>query len=232
MPLPAISETKPTEPVPDIVATPAIEEVIPVAPVPKVVATPAIDEIKPLTTTLGPQPMADIHNRRLLKIKERLSKIKEKIMWWRGNISNPGQDQLVADALSCIETGLLLLNEAVQDTYKDDWTPVQNEVYQATPPDAALTRLLNILQKGLPHPSFTSTEPPSQSCTPSTLPPPTGPPEVTTVTDTTPVDHYSGLTDSVAESSRKPNNLCPVSPHSTVRQKGGTYNNQDYTKIV
>ena len=178
-----------------------------------------------------------INNRRLSKIKERLSKIKEKIMWWRGNISYPGTDQLVADALSCIEMGLLLLNEPAQDTYKDNWTPIRNIVCQATPQDAALTRLLNILQRGLPHPSFPSIDPPAQSCTLPTLIPPTGninmPPEVTIIADTAPpVDHYSGPTDSVAKSIRKPNNLCPASPHSTVRQKGGMSNNQDYTQIV
>ena len=125
-----------------------------------------------------------INNRRLSNIKERLSKIKEKIMWWRGNICNPGEE--LVDALSCIETGLLLLNEAVQDSYKNNWTPLWNEVYQA-----ALTRLLDVLQTGLPHPSFTSTKPPAQSCTLST-PPHTDPREVTTVADTAPVDHYSG----------------------------------------
>ena len=151
----------------------------------------------------------------------------------------PWEDKLVADALSRIETGLLLLNEAVQDTYGDDWMPMpsRNRVYRATQEDAALTRLLNILQRGLPHPSFPSTGPPAQSCMLPTLTPPTvninTPPEVATVADTAPtVDHYSGLTDSMAESSRKSNNLNPASLHSTVRQQGWMYNNQDYTLII
>ena len=95
--------------------------------------------------------------------------------------------------------------------------------------------MLNTLQRGLPNPSFPSTAPPAQSSTLPILTPPTAnietPPEVATVADTAPtVDHYSGPTDSVAESSRKPNSLYPASPHSTVRQKGGMYNNQDYTR--
>ena len=66
--------------------------------------------------------MNALHNRGLSTLKEKLAKTKKKILWWRGNISNPGQDRLVNDALSYIETGLLLLTKAVQDTYKDDWT--------------------------------------------------------------------------------------------------------------
>ena len=78
----------------------------PTEPVPDRVATPTVDEATSLT--MGSRAMNALHNRRLSTLKERLSKIMNKIMWWRGNISNPGQDRLVNDALSYIEMGLLL----------------------------------------------------------------------------------------------------------------------------
>ena len=110
--------------------------------------------------------------------------------------------------------GLLLLHKAVQDNYKD-------ETYQVSPPDAALTRLLNILQRGLLQPSLPSTDLPA--CILSTLPTFTGPPEVTTIAD----PYHSGLTNRVTHSGSGSQNLCPVSTHDTVQQKGGMHNNQN-----
>ena len=102
--------------------------------------------------------------------------------------------------------GLLLLNKAVPDDYKDETSLV-------TPPDAAPTRLLTILQQGLPHPFLTPTDPPTRTL--STLPSPTGPSVVTTVADPAPANRHSNLTNRVTQSSRGSYNLCPVSSHSS-----------------
>ena len=120
------------------------------------------------------------------------------------------------DTREIMETGLLILNEAVKGTYEDDGMPMLswNRVYGATQEDEALTRLLEIIQRGMSNPSSPTTTPqtpkslptvpPAQSSTPPSLTPPSAGninmlPEMATVADTAPmVDHYSGPTDSVA----------------------------------
>ena len=54
-----------------------------------------------------------------------------------------------------METGLLILNEAVKDTYEDDGVPMlsRSRIYLATQEEEALTRLLNLIQRGMPNPS-------------------------------------------------------------------------------
>ena len=85
---------------------------------------------------------------------------------------NEYQHEVKHDTRAIIETGLLILDEAVKDTYEDDGVPMlsRNRVYRATQEEEALTRLLNILQRELPNPSSPTTTPQTPQSVPTALP--------------------------------------------------------------
>ena len=128
---------------------------------------------QPLTTTLGPQALADVENKRLAKIKE-------KTMWWRFEmLYNPGRTQNAADALSRMKPLHMLyvsvtnvdddddtkdilgaeletLSAAINTAGNDDGMPMisWNRVHRATQEDGTMTRLIDTIQRGMPDTSY------------------------------------------------------------------------------